>query len=478
LLSVNKRHVVIVGGGITGLSAAFYLMKQAEQRHLPLSISVLEADKQFGGKIRTHRESGFVLEGGPDSIIARKTHGVQLMKDLGVESEMVNTNAKAYKSYILHKGKLERLPPGTNMGIPAQFAPFATTKLLSFGGKLRALGDLMIGRHPEPGDKSLGSFLRRRFGDELVNHIVEPLLAGVYAGSVDDLSLEATFPQFAQLERKHRSLILGSIKARRKQPTVNNSGRSAFVTLRSGLQTLIERLHDVLKDTVTLRTEARVHRVKRSAHGRYEVVFQEQGGPEQSLQCDAVLVTTPAFAAAEILQDVIDDVNALRDIPYVSTATVILAFRREEVNLDLDASGFVIPRNEQRKITACTWVSTKWPHTTPEDYVLIRCYVGRSGDQEGLKLSDDEMVEIVRGELRDILSITARPVFTKVTRWYHAMPQYLVNHLRRVEHVERALETDAPGVYIAGAGYRGLGIPDCIMQAQAAVEKIMGHLMH
>jgi protoporphyrinogen/coproporphyrinogen III oxidase len=486
---MRETHVVIIGGGITGLSAAFALKQRADKDKLPIRCTVVEQDNRLGGKIRTFREDGLVLEAGPDSILARKPAGVGLIRDLGVESETVGTNPTAHKTYILHNGRLERLPPGTNMGIPTQIAPFATTKLLSWSGKARAVMDFVLPPVSAEGDMSLGSFLRRRVGNEVVDNIAEPLLAGIYAGSVDALSLDATFPQFRNLERKHRSLVRGSIAQRKNAPPTPaaSSGRSVFVTLRDGLQTVVERLYDCLHEWATLQTETSVTAIRKLAGSTntgqntessgvaYAVETQGPHGPETFI-ADAVIVTTPAPVAAHLLTPICSTARELSEIAYVSTATVILGYAADSIEVDLDASGFVIPRKEKRHITACTWVSSKWPHTTSGGRVLIRCYVGRAGQQEELRLDDAEMVKLVQADLQDILGIQTRPWFTRVTRWINAMPQYLVGHVERVVRVEAALLRETPGLLIAGAGYHGVGVPDCIADGKEAAQKVLGYL--
>lgn len=475
---MREKHVVVIGGGITGLSAAFALKQCADVDKLPIRCTVLEQDHRLGGKIRTYREDGMVLEAGPDSILARKPAGVGLMREMGVEGEIVGTNPTAHKTYILHDGRLERLPPGTNMGIPTHFSSFASTKLLSLPGKLRAALDFVMPPAAGQADMSLGSFLRRRLGNEVVDNIAEPLLAGIYAGSVDTLSLAATFPQFRNLEKKHRSLIRGSIAQRRQaQPNqAAQSGRSVFVTLRGGLQTLIERLYDCLQEWATLATETSVTSILKQEDGTY-VVHAQSPQEESTYTCDAVIVTVPAPAAAALLSPLSATARELNEITYVSTATVILGYPADAIQVDLDASGFLVPRRENRHITACTWVSSKWPHTTSKGRVLIRCYVGRAGQQEELALDDQQIVQLVQKDLRDILGITARPWFTRLTRWNHAMPQYLVGHVERILRVEASLLRDAPGVFIAGAGYHGVGIPDCIADGDLAAQKVIDTIL-
>jgi oxygen-dependent protoporphyrinogen oxidase len=482
-----SKRIAIVGGGITGLAAAYHLKRRAQKERLDVSCVLFERDSRLGGKIRTHREGGFVMEEGPDSILARKPAGIGLIRELGLESEMVGSNPAAMKTYILYKGKLENIPPGTNMGVPAKFGPFASTALVSWPGKLRALLDLVLPKSEVHSDVALGAFLRRRLGDEVVDHVVEPLLAGVYAGSVDELSLRATFPQFLELEQQYRSLILGSIRQRRQARTrapesaaktraAQASGRSAFVTLNNGLQTIVERLYDELHTWAELYINTYVQSLGRRESGKYELKIVDANGP-RTVVADAVIVCTPASVAADLLAPLCEAADRLRSIPYVSTATVLLGFQGESLRVELDGSGFVIPRTEGRNITACTFTSSKWPHTAPKGQVLVRCYVGRAGQQEVLSRSNEEIVETVRAELRDILGITATPWFTRVARWHHAMPQYRVNHLELVEDTDAAVREQIPGVFLAGASYRGVGIPDCIHDGTNAADRALEHLL-
>jgi oxygen-dependent protoporphyrinogen oxidase len=483
-----SKRIAIIGGGISGLAAAYHLKRRAQKERLDISCVLFERDSRLGGKIRTHREGGFVMEEGPDSILARKPAGVGLIRELGLESEMVGSNPAAMKTYIFHKGKLESIPPGTNMGVPAKFGPFASTALVSWPGKLRALFDLVLPKSEVRSDVALGAFLRRRLGDEVVNHVVEPLVAGVYAGSVDELSLRATFPQYLELEQKYRSLILGSIRQRRqvkaRQPEATagtrtaqtSTGRSAFVTLNNGLQTIVERLYDELHTWAELHVNTSVEGVARRGSGQYELKVVDANGP-RAVEADAVIVCTPAHVAADLLAPLCETAERLRSIPYISTAVVLLGFHRESLPAGLDGAGFVVPRTEGRNITACTFTSSKWPHTAPKGQVLVRCYVGRAGQQEVLSQSDEEMVETVRAELRDILGISATPWFTRVVRWNHAMPQYRVGHLELVTDMDKAIREQVPGVFLAGAGYRGVGIPDCIQDGTNAADRAIEHVL-
>ncbi|SFV04103.1 protoporphyrinogen oxidase [Alicyclobacillus macrosporangiidus] len=484
----QRTRVVIIGGGITGLAAALALKDRADGERMPIRVTLLEQASRVGGKVRTYREHGFVMEAGPDSLLARKPAGVGLIRRLGVEGEMVGTSPQATKTYIAFRGRLEPIPPGTNMGIPTRWTPFARTRLLSPAGKARALWDLVLPRGNRDEDESVGAFLRRRVGDEVVDHIAEPLLAGIYAGSIDRLSLLATAPQFRRLEEQYRSLILGSIRERRaaaraaasraaapEQRRPGENVRSVFVTLRSGLETLVERLYDTLYEWADIRTRTAAVSIQRTVDG-YAVDITGPDGDER-LTADAVIVATPAHAAARLVGPLCPVASRLENVRYVSTATVILGFRPDSVPARLDASGFVVPRQEGLGITACTWVSSKWPHAAGGKGILLRCYVGRDGQQEGLQQTDAEMVAMVRRELSRLIQLDASPWFTIVTRWKHAMPQYDVGHLSLVAQVDESVQRTLPGVALAGAAYRGVGVPDCIADGQRAAERVFEHLV-
>jgi oxygen-dependent protoporphyrinogen oxidase len=471
---MSDRHVVIIGGGITGLSAAFFLKRFAQRAGADIRVSLIEADDHVGGKIKTYRDHGLVVEAGPDSILARKQAGVRLIRELGIAAEMVGMPSDAGGVYVLHEGRLVPFPTPTMLGIPADWRALATP-LLSVGGKLRALTDLVLPRQFTGEDESLGHFLRRRLGNELVDRLAEPMMAGIYAGKADDLSLLATFPQLAELEKKHRSLILGAMRQRRSAPPAHRETEvSLFVTLRAGLQTLIERLYDTLQPTTAIHTRTRAVELAQTAGSKYRVIVTSSG-QRNTLVADAVILTVPTFEAAALLKKLTPAASRLETIGYVSTATVVLAYPSHAAP-DFDGSGFLVPRSEGGLITACTVLSRKWPHTAPGDMWLIRCFVGRAGQQDALRLPDPDLVYGVQRQLEHLFGVREQPLFARVTRWPRAMPQYGVGHLDTVAQLERTLVDAAPGVALAGAGYRGLGLPDCIEQARRAVKQVWTHL--
>jgi oxygen-dependent protoporphyrinogen oxidase len=467
----KRKKIVIVGGGITGLSAAFYAEKHAKENHLPVDITIIEKSESFGGKIQTLHRGGFVIEKGPDSFLARKLPIIELSKDLGLEDELVGTNPNAKKTYILHKGRLHRMPPGLILGIPTQMTPFLSTGLISIAGKARAALDLVLPRRTDQSDESLGDFLERRLGQEVLDHIAEPLLAGIYAGDTHSLSLQATFPQFRAVEQKNRSLILGMIASRKNAPDASDvpeiAKRSMFLTYKEGLKTLIDRLIEKMEH-VQLLTNRSVSSMDKQEQGGYRLTLDNA----QQVEADAVILAIPPAMSASLLPS-LSTADKLREIRYVSVANMIMAFDQKDIPATLDGSGFVIPRKEGRYITACTWTSSKWLHTAPKGKVLLRCYVGRSGDEEIVNNTDEEIQKKVRHDLKELMGITAEPLFYEITRWTHSMPQYPVGHLKQLKQVREDLASTMPGIYLTGSGYHGVGIPDCVRQGkETALEAI------
>ncbi|MEB3100392.1 protoporphyrinogen oxidase [Ferviditalea candida] len=476
---MKVRKVLIAGGGISGLSSAFYAKQLLGKHGIPAEITIVEEANKPGGKIQTIRRDGFVIERGPDSFLARKLPILELARELGLEGELAGTNPAARKTFILHRGKLHSMPAGLVLGIPTQLMPFIKTGLVSLKGKARAAMDLFLPKRREQGDESLGDFLQRRLGKEVLEHIAEPLLAGIYAGDTHSLSLRSTFPQFQELERRYRSIMLGMLKSRGRsnpdgqspklRPEISNS---MFLTFRNGLQTLVEALVESMAPHQIL-TDTRIVSIRKSeGKEKYAAVLSDG----RELEVDAVIVALPAFAAADVLRS-FSAAEALREIPYVSVANVILAFEKEQIHYPLDGSGFVIPRSEGRLLTACTWTSAKWLHTAPEGKAVLRCYIGRSGDELSEDMDDEQLLSKVRAEIREIMNIEAEPLFAEVTRWKQSMPQYPVGHLERLGRVREALECEAPGIVLTGSGYEGVGLPDCIRQGKdaaiAAVDRLL-----
>lgn len=475
----QRSKLLVVGGGMTGLSAAFYLQRFAKEDDVPVHIIVAEKTEKFGGRIHTLRRDGFVFEKGPDSFLARKTPILDLSRELGLMSELTGTNPNANKTYILKDGEFHLIPPGLVLGIPTRWASFLASRLVSPEGKRRVAQDATLPVRPQSGDESLGDFLERRMGKEMLDHVVEPLLAGIYAGDTYKLSLQATFPQFQHAEQQAGSLILGMMENQKKakasappQDIPSEARSSAFLTFTGGLQVLIGKLEQTLRSQkhVELRENCGVSSFDRRKDG-YLVRFEN--GEEEKV--DGIILTTPNFHSCGLLSS-LPSAKPLRDIPYVSVANVVLAFEEDKIKHVLDGTGFLVPRKAGRTITACTWTSAKWLHTAPEGKVLLRFYVGRSGDERWTEWSDKELVSHVKEDLRDLMGVTAEPLFYEVTRLFKSMPQYPVGHLDAIRELRRDLREHMPGIYVTGAGFEGVGLPDCIRQGRDTAKELIHYI--
>jgi protoporphyrinogen/coproporphyrinogen III oxidase len=463
---MKRSRIAVVGGGITGLSAAYYLHREAELRSLPLDLALIEGEERLGGKVKTKRIDGFVMETGPDSFLERKNSAKQLALDLGLKDDLVRN--RTGQSFILHQGRLLPIPEGAVMGIPTRLTPFLRTGLFSASGKLRAAQDLILPKQKEKMDVSVGAFFRRRLGDEVVDHLIEPLLSGIYAGDLDRLSLKATFPQFAQMEQEHRSLILATRKSRPPHKKGNRS-RGQFLTLKQGLESLVETIEAKLpKETVI--TGNPVQRIIKEAN-RYLLVLRSG----RVIQADAVITAVP-FQVMKRLLPAGELPEYPTSVSATSVATVILGYDREALPEGVDGTGFVIPRKEETTITACTWTHKKWPHTAPEGKALIRCYVGRFGNDAIVEETDSRILDRVCSDLRKIQGIEAMPTFTHITRWQKSMPQYAVGHVDWLKRLEETCRDQLPGFFPVGASYSGIGIPDCIDQGKQSVQDTLHYL--
>jgi oxygen-dependent protoporphyrinogen oxidase len=468
-----RIKVVVVGGGITGLSAAYYMKQKLAEQHRDVELTLIEKAEQLGGKIRTLHRDGFIIEQGPDSFMARKQPIITLTKELGLEAELAATNPLAKTNYILHKGRLHPMPLGFVLGIPTEVKPFIGTGLVSPLGKLRAACDLWLPRQKGKNDESLGRFIERRLGKEVLENITEPLLAGIYAGDTQALSLKATFPQFFEMEQKHRSLIKGMLSGKKKPPQAAElpeiARKSMFLTYKGGLATLVERLGEELKP-IKIITGQGIVEINRM-DDEYDISLE--GG--NKLRADGVIMAIPAYQAASLLPE-IPAVKWLKKIPYVSVANVVLAFQEKDITFPLNGSGFVVPRKEGRTITACTWTSSKWLHTAPRGQVLLRTYVGRAGAQEWIHFTDEQLLAQVRKDLQQLMGIHAEPAFYEITRLKQSMPQYPVGHVEQLGLLRGELKRMMPGMFLCGAGYQGVGIPDCVRQGKQAAEQMFDYI--
>lgn len=457
-MSERPRRVVILGAGITGLCAAYELVERAKRERRGVEISVLEASNRIGGKVASESREGAVLEGGPDSFITSKPDALALVKELGLSGELLKTNPDHKTIFVLSGGRLIPLPNGVNL-VPTRILPFLTSELISWKGKLRMGLEWFIG--PENGgqDESLGDFTRRRLGQEALDKIVGPMLGGIYAGDPDRMSLESTFPQLKDMERRGglmRSMWSSPARAASTETTL-------FMTLKGGLGRLIEALALRLP-AQTVRTGASVAVLRR--RGSQWEIGTRAG---EKIMADSVISALPANALAETVEDLDPELAAvLREIPFVSTATASFVYDAAGFPDPLDGFGFLVPRSEGKQVTAATYTSTKFPGRAPAGQVLIRCFLGGAGREEAAEGDDALAARAARNELRDILKLGERhPRATKVTRWVKANPQYTVGHALRLRRIESCLQGH-PGLILAGCSYKGVGLPDCVRSGRQA----------
>lgn len=471
------NRIVVIGGGIAGLSAAYYARKNIPDS----SVTLIESDSHWGGKIITDRVSfaggQFIIEGGPDTFLATKPWGVALCKELGLAERLHGTNPDQKNTYVLNKGRLLPLPDGLAMMIPTNVEAILKTRLVSWFGKTRMGLDFLLPAKAVNGDESLGAFVSRRLGREAYENLIEPLMSGIYAGDGDQLSLASTFPYLRDLESKYGSLARGALQMRKQSNGKAVQGsRSAFLTPTTGLAEIVEALVESLESSgATLRLNTRASRLSRHLELESWNVELDSG---ESLQADSIILATPAYVSGALLASFDPELaSALQSIPYASTATVSLTYRLSDIPRALDGYGYVIPRREGRKALACTWTSTKFPHRAPDGYALIRVFVGRAGQElpspNGRGAGGEgELLELAKEELKLTLGITANPLLSRIFMWDKAMPQYNLGHPEILKRIDAALEKH-PGLALAGNGYRGIGIPDCIHSGELAVNKIL-----
>lgn len=473
--------MAVIGGGISGLATAFALQEQAAALGLLLRCTVLEAGATWGGKILTHRVGDLVSEAGPDSFLSQKPAGLELCAKLGLTEQLINTNETGKKAFVYSRGRLHELPEGLVAMTPRQVGPFVRSGLLSWAGLARMSLDVLLpAKRPREGeDESLASFFLRRFGREAFERLIEPLMAGIYAGDAREMSVAATFPRFPELELQHGSVIRGMMAAQRARSGEGPSGvkRTMFVSLKNGLTDLVRALVDRLtQQGVVLRTGAAVEALRVRSHQlnrwMYDVILKDGS----SLSAESLVLATPAYVSADLLRPLTPIAGGLLDlISYASTATIGMAFPTSSVAETVDGFGFVVPRVEGRDLLAATWTSLKWPHRAPSGQVLIRCYVGGVGREAVLDLEDHALIARIRSELASLCGLTAEPHYLQVNRWIKAMPQYTIGHLDRLKQIEAALSRYG-GVALTGAAYRGVGIPDCIRHGTLAAHCVMRYL--
>ena len=479
------KHIIVIGGGAAGLGAAFKVKRAADEGH-DVTFTLVEKDPRLGGKIASDMvpdpegAGDFIVDGGPDCFLTEKPGVHRIAKLLDIFDEELPTDDSRKRTHILSRGGLHDLPDGVMMFAPTKFVPFVTTGLFSWPGKIRMGMDLFIPKKKWPEgeriDETLESFVTRRMGRECLDRLAEPLVGGVHASDPAKMSLAATFPRLLDMEQTYGGMIKGFLAARKKveemrkkyPPKPGAKPRTFFTSFDSGMQ----RLTDAMADAAgrdRMRTGVAVSAIERD--GERWVVTLEDG---ERIEGDGVVVATECWAAAPLMRSVDTAIaDALEGIESSSSATISLAFKEDEVGIDMDAFGLLCPVIEKRKMMAATFSSTKWPGRAPTGRVLMRGFVGGPHNQAIMEESDERLVEIVLSEMRDILGVKGDPLFSRVYRWHLGMPQYTIGHLDRVETMEsRAREI--PGLWLGGGSYRGVGIPNCIEGGEAGVSKILG----
>jgi len=447
----DEVDVAVVGAGVSGLAAAYELRKRKR------SVIVFERSGRPGGIIQTERVGEFVIDAGPDALLVQKSAAVTLCNELGLGDRLFPTKLPR-TAFVLRDGRLHALPAASILGFPTRLKPLVKSGLFSRRGKLRMALEVIIpkrSKREQPDDESIAHFVRRRFGPEAVTYIAEPLLAGIHAGDVERLSMRALFPRLVEAEARTGSVIRAF---RGERSPLNADG--VFRSFPGGMGELVDALMKAVpKESVRLGAA-----VTRIEAGTERFTLHVEGHPAVSAR--AVILAVPAFVAAELLKPIDAELSAASaSIRYLSTATVVFAFPRSAVSHDLQGTGFVVPRAEGISITAGAWISSKWPQRAPEGHALVRAFLGGARDPDILLKSDQELIDAALGDLTKILGIHAPPSLTRVYRWKQSSPQQEVGHSDLMKTIDARLATH-PGLFISAAGFRGVGIPDCIADAR------------
>ncbi|HVS16408.1 MAG TPA: protoporphyrinogen oxidase [Thermoanaerobaculia bacterium] len=461
----RRLDVAVVGGGIAGLATALQLACDPA-----CEWALLEREARWGGVIRTERRDGFLLEGGPDCFLSFKPGGISLCRELGIEDRLVGTIPENRRTFVKRGGRLHRLPEGISGLVPSHLRPLMTTPTLSLRGRLRAGLELFVPRARDRREQSIAEFVTRRFGRETYDWLVEPLLSGIFAGDGEALSLDATFPRLVEAEREHGSVLREMLRTKLRA-ALRGGPRSApvaaggFVTPRGGLGELVERAVERLPQD-RLWSGVGVVGIERS-EGGYRLRLDDR----RAVEARAVVLAVPSYASASLVQSLDDGLAAeLAAVPFVATAIVSVGFAPGVVRRPLDGYGYVSPRAEGGPVVACSCTSNKFPDRAEGGATLLRFFVGRAGREEIVNESDEAIRDVVRGELREVLGIEAEPEMWRIFRWPRALPQYNLGHPARLERIDDRLRA-LPGLELAGASYRGVGIPDCIESGRRAARQ-------
>jgi oxygen-dependent protoporphyrinogen oxidase len=512
------KRVVIIGGGITGLAAAHRLIEHYHKSGKQVDLTLFEAGSRLGGIVQTHEREGFLLESGPDSFISEKPEALELSRRLGLESHLIETNEIHRRSFVVRQGRLLPVPEGFHLLAPSRFWPFIKSDIFSWAGKARMALDLLLPRgNPDPNgmrdrdndaiedataaaiaDESLAQFVRRRLGREALERMAQPMVGGIYTADPEQLSLRATMPRFLEMEREHRSLIRALRKQSRSSTTAKRSGSgqetsgarySLFLSFDHGMQLLTDKLEERILDfgsqisagdgfgqsPIRVNTAVESLTLERE-EGDETPKWKVRTNRDGIFVADALCLALPAYVSARLVSSVDAQLaSELDGISYASSATINLAYKREDIPHPLDGFGFVVPFIEGRSVIACTFSSVKFPGRAPQGHALLRAFVGGALQPEMFELNEDELTSRVCSDLRDLLGIKQAPLFAEVSKWKRSMPQYHLGHLERVKRIRERVAS-LPGLALAGNAYTGLGIPDCIRSGELAADLIVSNL--
>ncbi|MEX0936922.1 MAG: protoporphyrinogen oxidase [Pirellulales bacterium] len=472
-----RRRIAVIGGGISGLAAAYYLTR-AEPAAEPV---LLEASDRVGGVLQTVHRDGFLIERSADNFLTRLPAAVDLCREVGLAEELIETEPRFRRAFVVHGGRLRRVPAGFLLSAPRRLWPMITTPLLSPRGKLRLMRELRVPPRREDSDESVASFVRRRFGSELYERLAQPLLGGIYTADAEMLSMQATLPQLVEDERQFGSLLRAARRRAGQSPgeaSERGARYSLFVAPRRGMSSLVEAVAARLPEAA-IHTSHRVTGIALETAGQWRVDCEATGGTAGAfapLLCDGVILATGSRPAARLLGAVDPQLAAeLSGIPSASSAVVSLGFRREQIQHPLDGFGFVVPAVEGRRIIAGSFASVKFPGRAPDGCVLVRVFIGGALQQELVEAPDDALIEIAAAELAELIGASGSPLLCDVARWGEAMPQYHVGHLERLARIEERLRA-LPRLALAGNAYRGVGIPQCVESGKIAAEHVLAQI--
>jgi len=457
-------RVLIIGGGISGLSAAYYLAKRG------VSSMIFESRPRLGGVIQTEHVAECTLEAGPDSFISAKPAALELIRELGLAGEVIGSNDFSRRTYVWKRGRLLPLPEGLMMMVPTKIMPLLATPLLSWSTKARMGLELFHSPRRHAEDQSVSAFITAHYGPEAVDYLAEPLLSGIYGGNPDDLSVTSVLPRFVTLAQRYGSLTRGVLIERAKAERAragNNHGPPAplFRTLKGGLQQMVDAL------------DASIHGTAEVCHRRVEALERASAGfclrvGGDWIAANHVIMACEAHSAASLVESLDGRLaELLAGVPYSSSMTVALGFHAKDLAERPSGHGFLVPRRERRRLMACTWVGEKFPYRVPEGTIVARCFLGGTDDAGVLDAPDETVTAIVTTELREIAGVHAAPKFVRIHRWPRSMAQYTVGHPQRLAEIEARAKA-IPGLALAGNAYDGIGIPDCIRLGNKAAEGI------